>query len=60
MKINCLSCGFKVELDDAYEDYAGQLRCYVCNAIMEIKSEDGKIKSVKLARSVARPAVEVK
>ena len=60
MKINCLSCGYKVELEDAYEDYAGQIKCYVCNAIMEIKSEDGKIKSVKLARSVARPAVEVK
>ena len=60
MKINCLSCGFKVELDDMYEDYEGQLRCYVCNAIMEIRTEDGKIKSVKLARSVARPTVEVK
>ena len=55
MKINCLSCGFKVEVDDTYEDYTGQLRCYVCNGIMEIKTEDGKIKSVKLARSVARP-----
>jgi hypothetical protein len=60
MKINCLSCGFKVDLDDVYEDYTGQLRCYVCNATMEIKTEEGKLKSVKLARSAARPAVEVK
>jgi hypothetical protein len=58
MKITCLSCGFKVDLDAAYEDYAGQLRCYVCNAIMEIKCQDGKIKSVKLARSVVRPALQ--
>jgi hypothetical protein len=60
MKINCLSCGFKVELDDTYEDYEGQISCYVCNAIMEISTEDGKIKSVKLARRVDRPVVEAK
>jgi hypothetical protein len=47
-----------VELEDAYEDYAGQIKCYVCNAIMEIKCQDGKIKSVKLARSVGRPALQ--
>jgi hypothetical protein len=56
MKINCLSCGYKVELDDAYDDYEGQSRCYTCRAIMEIKSADGRLKSVKLAGSVNRPA----
>ena len=60
MKINCLSCGHKVELDDAYDDYSGQIKWYACHAIMEIKSEDGKLKSVKLARGVARQAVEEK
>ncbi len=60
MKINCLSCGFKVELDDTYEDYAGPVRCYVCNGTMEIKTEEGKLKSAKPARSAARLAVEVK
>jgi hypothetical protein len=60
MKINCLSCGFKVDLDKMYEDYAGQIRCYACNAIMEIKCQDGKIKSVKVARNVARPVAEVR
>jgi len=49
-----------VELDDAYDDYSGQIKWYACHAIMEIKSEDGKLKSVKLARGVARPAVEEK
>ena len=58
MKINCLSCGFKVDLDETYEDDAGRLRCHVCNAIMEIKCQDGKIKSVKLARSAGRPALQ--
>ena len=56
MKINCLSCGYKVELDDAYDDYEGQIKCYTCRAIMEIKSADGRLKSVKLAGSVNRPA----
>lgn len=54
MKINCLSCGHKVEVDDAYDDYAGQIKCYACNAILEIKSEEGKLKSVKLAGKVIR------
>jgi DNA-directed RNA polymerase subunit RPC12/RpoP len=58
MKINCLSCGHKVELDDAYDDYAGQIKCLACHAIMEIENKEGKLKSAKLAWSVARPAVE--
>jgi hypothetical protein len=60
MKINCLSCGFKVDLDDMYEDYTGQVRCFVCNGIMEIETENGKIKSVKPARSQALPVVQEK
>ncbi len=58
MKINCLSCGHKVEVDDAYDDYAGQIKCYACQAIMEIASADGRLKSVKLAWSVARSSIE--
>jgi DNA-directed RNA polymerase subunit RPC12/RpoP len=58
MKINCLSCGHTVDLDDAYDDYAGQIKCLACHAIMEIQSEDGKLKSVKLAWGVARPVVQ--
>jgi hypothetical protein len=48
MKINCLSCGHKLELDDTYDDYSGQVRCYTCQALLDIKVEDGKIKSVKM------------
>jgi DNA-directed RNA polymerase subunit N (RpoN/RPB10) len=50
MKINCLSCGHKVDLDDAYDDYAGQIKCFACGAMLEIKLEAGKPKSIKLAR----------
>ncbi len=53
MKINCLSCGFKVDMDDAYDDYAGQIKCYSCRAIMQIKATDGKLTSVMLAEKVA-------
>ncbi len=58
MKINCLSCGHKVDLDDMYDDYAGQVKCFACGAILEIKIEEGKLKSVKLASRVARPPDE--
>jgi len=49
MKINCVSCGHKVDLDDAYDDYAGQIKCFACGAMLEIKIEAGKPKSIKLA-----------
>jgi hypothetical protein len=48
MKINCLSCGHNVELSEAYDDYAGMVRCFVCAALLEIRAEDGNIRSVQL------------
>jgi hypothetical protein len=42
MKVNCLSCGHNVVLDDAYNDFEGMLRCYVCSALLEVKTSDGK------------------
>jgi transcription elongation factor Elf1 len=47
MKINCPACGHKVELDDAYDDYDGEVRCWVCSAVFEIRIEDGYIKAVR-------------
>ena len=49
MKINCLNCGHKVDLDDSYEDYTGLIKCFSCKAVLKIKIEEGKIKSVKTA-----------
>lgn len=49
MKINCLSCGFKVELDDdAYADYEGLAKCCTCSQMLEIRTIDGRLKSVLL------------
>ncbi|MDP8240868.1 MAG: hypothetical protein P9X24_17405 [Candidatus Hatepunaea meridiana] len=57
MKINCLSCGHKLDLDETYNDYEGQIKCFVCGALLEIKSEDGAIKSQKFVK-IVRPSVE--
>ncbi len=55
MKINCLSCGHTIDLDETYSDYEGQVKCYTCSALLEVKLEESLIKSVKflkLTRSV--------
>ena len=52
MKINCLGCGHKLELDDVYDDYEGQVKCFACDGMLEMKSQDGALKSVKLVHQV--------
>lgn len=56
MKINCLSCGHKVDVGDAYDDYEGQIKCYVCGAILEIKTEGGNLNSVMLSDNILQQA----
>ena len=56
MKVICLSCGHKVDLGDAYDNYAGQVRCVACGAILEIRTETGDLRAVALAREVASVA----
>lgn len=48
MRINCLSCGHKLDLDDAYGDYAGQVKCLVCGAMLEIRTEEGNVRAVAM------------
>jgi ribosomal protein S27E len=55
MKINCLSCGHKVDLDDVYDDYEGQVKCWACSAILDIKTEDGKLRVARLANMSVAP-----
>ena len=54
MKVNCLSCGFKEDLGDAYDDYEGQVKCLTCGALLEIKTDQGTIKAVQLVKSKHR------
>jgi DNA-directed RNA polymerase subunit RPC12/RpoP len=58
MKVNCLACGFKVDLDDAYDDYEGPIKCFACGAILEICTEQGSIKAVKLVNTASLPSAE--
>ena len=50
MKINCLSCGHNIDLDDSYSDYEGLIKCYACGATLEIKLVEGNIKTVKFPK----------
>ena len=53
MKINCLSCGHTVDLDDVYGDYEGMVKCFACGALLEIRTEEGKLKAVEFAQTSA-------
>ncbi len=55
MKVNCLSCGHNVDLDDVYEDYEGPVKCFACGATLEIKCEQGHLRRVQFARRTAYP-----
>ena len=56
MKINCLACGLRVDLDDAYDDYEGQVKCFACGAILAIKTEEGNVKTVQFVNTALRPS----
>jgi hypothetical protein len=48
-KINCVSCGHTICLDDAYDDFEGPVKCYVCSGLLQIKTVEGMIKAIRLA-----------
>ena len=54
MRINCLSCGHKVDLDDAYDDFEGQIKCFPCGAVLEIKTDQAKLKKIKVVSVPSR------
>ena len=58
MKINCLGCGYKVELADAYDDYEGPIKCFACGAIMEIAAQEGSIREVRSVTEAPLPSDE--
>ena len=59
MRINCLSCGFKVELDDAYDDFEGPIKC-LCGAMLEIRTKRACSRVSRLAEPLSRPAAQPK
>ena len=58
IKINCLSCGHNIDLDETYSDYEGQVKCYSCSALLEIKLEEGLVKAVKFIQHTNGAAAE--
>jgi hypothetical protein len=59
MRVNCLYCGHKVELDNAYDDFEGPVKC-LCGAMLEIRTEEGMLKAIKIAEPLARSASKPK
>jgi DNA-directed RNA polymerase subunit N (RpoN/RPB10) len=59
VKINCLGCGYKVDLANAYDDYEGQIKCFACGAILEIAAQEGSIRAVRSVTDVPLPLAAV-
>ena len=55
MKVNCISCGHALDLRDAYDDYEGKVRCFICGAMLTLRTSEGQVKSVDLAATSPRP-----
>jgi hypothetical protein len=54
IKLNCLACGHSMDLGDAYEDYEGEVRCWGCQAVLDVTLSEGKLRRMRLG--AARPA----
>lgn len=48
MKLNCVSCGHSVNLDESYGEYNGDVKCLVCDQTLQVIIEHEHVKSVKL------------
>lgn len=57
MKINCILCGHNFDLNDTYDDYEGEVKCWVCGGVLDIKVQEGKLKSLKYSHT-SRPVSE--
>lgn len=56
MRLNCLSCGYTLDLDNAYGDYDGQIKCVICGAVINIKTEEDKFKSASIVKTGQPPS----
>lgn len=57
MQINCLGCGFKIDLDEAYDDYEGTIKCFACGADTEIATRKGSVLTARLVTQTAVPSL---
>jgi uncharacterized Zn finger protein len=55
LRLNCISCGHFINLhEDVYADYEGLIKCDACGGILNIKIQEGKLKSMAFV-SKAKP-----
>lgn len=47
MKVNCLFCGHAFGVDASYCDYEGLLRCSTCGGLLDVRFQDGLVRSVR-------------
>ena len=60
IKLNCLSCGHPMDLGEAYQDYAGEVRCWGCQALLDVELRDGKLLTMRTSRGgTSRPIAPV-
>jgi len=57
IRLNCLGCGFPMALGESYENYQGEIRCWGCQAVLEVTLQEGNLLAMK--RSNGSPAVIV-
>jgi hypothetical protein len=58
MKLNCISCGHSFSLDEAYDNFVGLVKCFICGALLEIRTADGYLQSVAFQHRQQAPPEE--
>lgn len=56
MNINCIACGHRFDVGRAYDDYEGLVRCGTCRCLLDIRTQDGQVRAVRLGMLQAMPA----
>jgi len=59
MRINCISCGHMLDIGDSYDDYNGPVKCFVCGVLMEIRTEEGNVRSMAKFGSVPSTLLKI-
>ena len=59
MRLDCVSCGYEINLDHkVFDDYEGPIKCFSCGAMMEVKTEQGLMCSLMPLESCALQIAE--
>jgi hypothetical protein len=45
-------------MGDDYDDYEGLVKCFICGALLKIRAEEGRLKSVDFLKTVRRSTEE--